>query len=724
MNIFICGSNQNNAILYEGTPSKIIYEPINITPIINKISNNDEILQISCGSSITVLGFKSGKILLWGIPLLTSKPSYQQNQNQKEKEKEKENQIKIKELDVQNKNDKKIIQKRSQFIIPIDNFIDQNIQMISCGTLSLLVLVNGEVFYTNLLFQQNPKKKIDFVHFEFSEKIKSISSGSDFNFVIDSNGNLYSWGSNSNGQLGVGDNESRSKPEIVSNLSNSIKKINGGGYHFIALTKTNQLYSCGKNKNGQLGLGDLNDRNIPTLVELPKDIGKIKNIKCGDVQSIVMNKEGKVYVCGRGRSIGIPEQENQSEFIEIIFPVNVKIANIFANGGYGASYCVFLDSEGKGYSVGVNKFGQLGIEYQNSNEKEIEALNKPIRINISDEYFIRDCGCGWIHSCFIGLQKEESLNSNPNQNSKKIKKQKEIEKREIEEDNRYKKSLGNFWVLPPEQIIQILSLLPRNNIILLTLTSWEFNKIASHNWIWQDIFINQFGKPEKKYLKIINDPKNFDYGWKKAYFSKIYSYDDYVFHPNILSKNNFSKIPKRKFWQKSGEAKVIFFGLDASGKTSILYRLKLGSIVTTIPTVGFNVESLSSSNFFNELTVWDLGGGDKIRPLWRHYYPGTDGFIFVVDSVDNQRMEEAREFFLTFINEPTLAHCVVLILAHKQDLSNAFSPKKIAENFNLYSINRIWGVFPTSIHLKSSLTKAFKWLDYQLYLAKNPKKKK
>ncbi|KAJ5075561.1 adp-ribosylation factor 1 [Anaeramoeba ignava] len=720
MNIFICGSNQNNAILYEGTPSKIIYEPINITPIINQIANNDEIIRISCGSSITVLGFKSGKILLWGIPLLTSKPSYQQNQ----KENEKENQIKIQKLNAQNKNDKKLIQKRSQFIIPINNFIEKNIQMIYCGTLSLLVLVNGEVFYTNLVFQTNPKKKIDFIRFEFSEKIKSISTGSDFNFAIDFKGNLYSWGRNSNGQLGVGDNESRSKPELISKLSNSIKKISGGGYHFIALTKTNQLYSCGKNKNGQLGLGDLNDRNIPTLVELPKNIGEIKNIKCGDVQSILLNKEGKVYVCGRGISIGIPEKENQTEFVEIISDINVKITNIFANGGYGASYCIFLDSEGKGYSVGVNKFGQLGIEYQNSNEKEIEALNKPMRINIPDEYSIKYCGCGWIHSCFITLQKEEEFNPNENLNQNSNQNRKEIEKKEIEEEIRYQKSLGNFWVLPPEQIIQILSLLPRNNIILLTLTSWEFNKIASHNWIWQDIFINQFGQPAKKDRKIINDPKNLDYGWKKAYFSKMFCYEDCIFHPNVLSENDFLKIPKRKFWQKAKQVRILLFGLDASGKTSILYRLKLGTILTTIPTVGFNVEPVKSSNFFNEINVWDVGGSYNLRPLWRRYYDNTDGFVFVVDGKDHERLEEAREFFLTFLNDPMLVDCVILILVHKQDLSNALTPKKIVEYFNLYSIDRIWGVFPTSIHFKPSLINAFKWFDYQLYLAKNPKKKK
>ena len=81
-----------------------------------------------------------------------------------------------------------------------------------------------------------------------------------------------------------------------------------------------------------------------------------------------------------------------------------------------------------------------------------------------------------------------------------------------------------------------------------------------------------------------------------------------------------------------GHAQV---GLDAAGKTTILYKLKLGEIVTTIPTIGFNVETVEYKNI--QFTVWDVGGQDKIRPLWRHYFSNTQGLIFVVDSNDRDR---------------------------------------------------------------------------------------
>jgi hypothetical protein len=61
--------------------------------------------------------------------------------------------------------------------------------------------------------------------------------------------------------------------------------------------------------------------------------------------------------------------------------------------------------------------------------------------------------------------------------------------------------------------------------------------------------------------------------------------------------------------------RILMVGLDAAGKTTILYKLKLGEIVTTIPTIGFNVETVEYKNI--NFTVWDVGGQDKIRPLWR-----------------------------------------------------------------------------------------------------------
>ena len=69
-------------------------------------------------------------------------------------------------------------------------------------------------------------------------------------------------------------------------------------------------------------------------------------------------------------------------------------------------------------------------------------------------------------------------------------------------------------------------------------------------------------------------------------------------------------------------------------------RLQVDEPVTTVPTIGFNVETLSYKNI--KFQVWDLGGQTSIRPYWRCYYPNTDAIIFVVDSTDVERLELAK----------------------------------------------------------------------------------
>ena len=104
-------------------------------------------------------------------------------------------------------------------------------------------------------------------------------------------------------------------------------------------------------------------------------------------------------------------------------------------------------------------------------------------------------------------------------------------------------------------------------------------------------------------------------------------------------------------------------GLDAAGKTTILYKLKLGEVVTTIPTIGFNVETVEYKNI--SFTVWDVGGQDKIRLLWRHYYQNTQGIIFVVDSNDRERVDDAKEELHRMLGEDELKDAVLLIMANK-----------------------------------------------------------
>nr|TKR79511.1 ADP-ribosylation factor [Populus alba] len=127
----------------------------------------------------------------------------------------------------------------------------------------------------------------------------------------------------------------------------------------------------------------------------------------------------------------------------------------------------------------------------------------------------------------------------------------------------------------------------------------------------------------------------------------------------VFKKDSILKEPglSRLFAKK--EMRILMVGLDAAGKTTILYKLKLGEIVTTIPTIGFNVETVEYKNI--SFTVWDVGGQDKIRPLWRHYFQNTQGLIFVVDSNDRDRVVEARDELHRMLNEDELRDAINLV---------------------------------------------------------------
>ncbi|KAA8531658.1 hypothetical protein F0562_006625 [Nyssa sinensis] len=169
-----------------------------------------------------------------------------------------------------------------------------------------------------------------------------------------------------------------------------------------------------------------------------------------------------------------------------------------------------------------------------------------------------------------------------------------------------------------------------------------------------------------------------------------------------------SRFVKMLFAKK--EMRILMVGLDAAGKTTILYKLKLGEIVTTIPTIGFNVETVEYKNV--SFTVWDVGGQDKIRPLWRHYFQNTQGLIFVVDSNDRERISEARDELHRMLNEDELRNASLLVFANKQDLPNAMSVSEITDKLGLHSLRqRRWYIQSTCATSGQGLYEGLDWLS-------------
>eukprot|EP00929_Paragymnodinium_shiwhaense_P119317 TRINITY_DN911_c0_g2_i1.p1 TRINITY_DN911_c0_g2~~TRINITY_DN911_c0_g2_i1.p1 ORF type:complete len:183 (-),score=50.01 TRINITY_DN911_c0_g2_i1:97-645(-) len=161
------------------------------------------------------------------------------------------------------------------------------------------------------------------------------------------------------------------------------------------------------------------------------------------------------------------------------------------------------------------------------------------------------------------------------------------------------------------------------------------------------------------------------------------------------------------------ERRIVMVGLDAAGKTTVLYNLKLGEVVTTIPTIGFNVETVQYKNI--EFTVWDIGGQEKLRNLWRHYYLGTHGIIFVVDSSDKDRIEDAREELQRMFRYEELKDSVLLVFANKQDLPDSMSSGQVAEKLGLGEMrNREWFVQAAQATTGDGLYEGLDWLSRAL----------
>eukprot|EP01012_Entosiphon_sulcatum_P062043 TRINITY_DN8814_c0_g1_i2.p1 TRINITY_DN8814_c0_g1~~TRINITY_DN8814_c0_g1_i2.p1 ORF type:complete len:350 (+),score=48.71 TRINITY_DN8814_c0_g1_i2:162-1211(+) len=142
----------------------------------------------------------------------------------------------------------------------------------------------------------------------------------------------------------------------------------------------------------------------------------------------------------------------------------------------------------------------------------------------------------------------------------------------------------------------------------------------------------------------------------------------------------------------------------------MMYKLKLGDVITTIPTIGFNIESVQYKNV--HFTVWDVGGRDRIRALWRHYYVGISGIIFVVDSNDRGRMDQAKEELDRLQDEDLLRSAALLVLANKQDLPNAMSSAEVVAQLNLHNRRtRRWFIQATCATSGDGLYEGLEWLS-------------
>eukprot|EP00808_Paulinella_micropora_P011957 g42028.t1 len=188
-----------------------------------------------------------------------------------------------------------------------------------------------------------------------------------------------------------------------------------------------------------------------------------------------------------------------------------------------------------------------------------------------------------------------------------------------------------------------------------------------------------------------------------------------------MSKNIKGYIPISYPLPKFSRTRIGFCGKGMSCFNDWVGRgrdkLKLGEVVTTIPTIGFNVETVQYKKV--NLTVWDVGGQNKIRPLWRHYFQNTQAVIFVVDSNDRERIDDSNDYegsaceeLHRILQDEELKDAAILVYANKQDLPNAMKVSELSERLRLNKIrNRQWFIQGSSAPTGDGLYEGLDWLS-------------
>lgn len=167
------------------------------------------------------------------------------------------------------------------------------------------------------------------------------------------------------------------------------------------------------------------------------------------------------------------------------------------------------------------------------------------------------------------------------------------------------------------------------------------------------------------------------------------------------------------FGRSKNNFKIIILGIQNAGKTTILYRLALGQLVKTTPTIGSNVEEISYNNV--KFQAWDVGGQESSRQVWDVYFINSDAIVYVIDCNDFDNAEDSKTQFYKLLSNEALKNAVILIFANKQDLPTAKKVEDVVLFYELDTVkDHVWHIQPCSGKTGDGLVEGMKWLSDQL----------
>ena len=221
-------------------------------------------------------------------------------------------------------------------------------------------------------------------------KIIQICCGGNYNIILNDKHDLFVCGNNSFGQLGLKDYIDRNiYTKITDNYNfGNIVQICSGFSHNIILNSRNELFLCGNNEFGQLGFGDIVTRNF--YVKLNHKFGKIVQIHCGFFHNIILNDKNELFVCGRNceGQLGFGDNFDRNKFKKLKHNFGT-ILQIRTNSYFN----IILNNNNELFVCGRNTYGQLGLGHNNEQNSYIKlehTMNK-----------IKEIKCGMIHNLIL-----------------------------------------------------------------------------------------------------------------------------------------------------------------------------------------------------------------------------------------------------------------------------------------------------------------------------------
>jgi len=223
------------------------------------------------------------------------------------------------------------------------------------------------------------------------EKVQMVACGRNHTIVATEKGNLYSWGCNSTYQLGIGGNASHSVnlPKKIVIESKKWKMLAAGGDQSFALAENGDLYAWGGNENGELGIEEEEEISEPKLLHLGF---QVSFVACGYYHSAIVSMKGKLFTAGSNEYSQLGRTEDNRLFKEV-----PNVSEAVTCVSCGAGHTVFVTKSGKVFAIGDHTNGQLGL----GNKSQADPVSVPKQIETFSKHFISQLSCGESHTTFL-----------------------------------------------------------------------------------------------------------------------------------------------------------------------------------------------------------------------------------------------------------------------------------------------------------------------------------